>query len=232
VAQYTIILTFGAAVAIETNLSAGLDPLLLGSALVIINLSILALAIGLAFRRYRKETRLRLQAKWSQASRLEPASGFTAGKFATTLDAVARNHVPPSSCLAFWYATAGGARRALRSGIASRDQASKLAQGAGVVLTLHQPHELDAFDEAYFPYDTRDAVLCCALPLHLLQRLPGDATESAVRVLSGAVLLALRGSYFGSLLNPNPWFNGQVLLPPHQVRNSRARNGTVLNICS
>jgi hypothetical protein len=42
-------------------------------------------------------------------------------------------------------------------------------------------------------------------------------SEAALCVIPVEVLTALRGSYFGSLLDPQPWYQGGIFLPPHQI---------------
>jgi hypothetical protein len=54
-AQYVLLLTFGSGLVIETELSKGLSPMLLGSLLVIINMSVLLVALGFAAARSYRE---------------------------------------------------------------------------------------------------------------------------------------------------------------------------------
>lgn len=215
-AQCTIILTFGSAVAIETNLSQGLNPLLLGVVLFCVNLSILILAIAMAFRRFRIRQVAAVKQLEQQAKKLELASFFSAVKFKTTFDAIKRNYVPPSSCLMFWYCTVAEAREALQSGIPVM-RANFRHSEPGIVFTMLQPHEISSNESATFPDEIREAVLACSLPRHMLQRLPVPLSNSSLRILPGKVLSALRGSYFADLPNPRPWYEGNILLPPQCI---------------
>eukprot|EP00613_Pedinella_sp_CCMP2098_P082229 CAMPEP_0171992938 /NCGR_PEP_ID=MMETSP0993-20121228/278194_1 /TAXON_ID=483369 /ORGANISM="non described non described, Strain CCMP2098" /LENGTH=708 /DNA_ID=CAMNT_0012645989 /DNA_START=729 /DNA_END=2856 /DNA_ORIENTATION=+ len=84
--------------------------------------------------------------------------------------------------------------------------------------------ELDELDIATF--QKREAMLAVSVPWHLLRHHDpprtvdqGGALSStqALCVLPAQVLTALRGTNFGSLLEPEPWFQSGVLVPPHQI---------------
>jgi hypothetical protein len=216
VAQYTVILTFGSALAIETNLSQGLNPLLFGVVLFSINLSVIILALAMAFRRF-KIGQLEIEKQKSkQAGKLEFGANFSAQKFRTTFDAISRNYLPPSSCLVYWYCTVAEASKALESGIPALN-ACLLHSEPGIVFTMDQPHDMDPAESSVFPSEEREAVLACSLPRHLLQRLPGFPSTSSFRFFPGKVLCALRGSYFEDIQNPGPWYERKVMLPPQRI---------------
>jgi len=166
VAQFSILMTYGAALVIETDLSHGMSDGVLGTILVFTNLAVIGLALWLGYSRYRLEVARELAAKQNQAQRVEWAVGFSDEKFSTTFEAIDKNIVPASHAMLFWYGPLEAAQRALASGVPATD-----ALGGGVALTLHRPHELDANDDAAFPPHLREAILvlsvrtCCTCML-------------------------------------------------------------------
>lgn len=85
VAQYCVLLTFGAALVIETGLSRELNSFFLGLSLVLSNLLIAVLIASVCVSRFRSHEReLAVRIK-GQAQSIEWAIGFSATKFQTTL---------------------------------------------------------------------------------------------------------------------------------------------------
>ena len=88
-AQYTILITFYAALSIDTGsmMDFGLNDLGMGLMLVFTNLAIFALALYLGWARFRKD-QIKEALKRSKASKIEDASNFSDGKFASTFSVV------------------------------------------------------------------------------------------------------------------------------------------------
>jgi hypothetical protein len=218
IAQYAVFLTFSAALVIDTSLGDGLDPLLFGVILLLVNLVVFAVAVALSLARYRTDWLNAKKKKEMHASKLENAIAFTNQKFATTFHSIEQNVIPPSQCLVFCYCSALTARIAIVSGI------HILEEVGGIVFTLHLPRDLDDNDRKLFP--NREAMLACSIPRGLLCKLtayqmmslnlPDDDAES-LRFLNSNVLRALRPSYFGDIPRPSPWFAGYLLLPPFSI---------------
>ena len=144
-----------------------------------------------------------------QALKIEWAAHFDANKFATTFEAVQRAFIPPSHALIFHYSTLARAQAMIDSGV----PCSKHFRGA--VFTLHSPKELDAQDDTTFPH--QEVVLACSIPRFLLTPLNKGGPSCGLRIVPSASLTAVRGGDFGSLRNPDPWYEGQVLLPPRCI---------------
>jgi hypothetical protein len=231
VAQYCVLGVFGAALVIDTGLDNGLDPFILGSVLLIGNLSVAGLVLSSSGQRYWQERRTRHSLKARQAQNIEWACGFSEEKFATTLDQVERAHVVPDHALVFWYGTLAEVEAMLKQGVPA--QKSPVNPG-GILVTLSRPHELDVADRAVFCI--REAVLALSFPRVLLQplqdstkqRKPTHGTSSASSSASSSssprlflfpvdALLALRSAYFQELADATLWFQGDLLLPPRQI---------------
>jgi hypothetical protein len=88
-AQYTILITFYAALSIDTGsmMDFGLNDLGMGLMLVFTNLAIFALALYLGWARFRKD-QVKEALKRGKASKIEDASNFSDGKFASTFSVV------------------------------------------------------------------------------------------------------------------------------------------------
>jgi len=95
-AQDTICLTFGAALAIDVGLSQNLDGMAFGVILVAVSTCVVALAVGLTARRSRLELKAKKKKAKYTAKKVEWAIGFSAEKFDTTFNAVDSNAVPRS----------------------------------------------------------------------------------------------------------------------------------------
>ena len=65
---------------------------------------------------------------------------------------------------------------------------------------------------ALFP--CRDAFVACSVLKESLEPLSAGDDESPLRILPAAVLTAMRGTYFGDVVDPGPWLDGELLLPP------------------
>ena len=217
IAQYALLVTFGSALAIGTNLTRNQHEIVIGIALVLTNLAILVFALFIAVRRfiiYQRKDRLRLE---SQAQEIEWAVSFLPKKWATTFEAISRDAIPRSHCLVFWYTSLEGARNALRSGIPALESGGLAYTKAGVVFTLHNPSEIDPDDMIVFPKRRQEAVLACSVRRCLLSRITGELQDSSLRILPGSVLQALRGKNFDTIIDPKLWFEGGIFLPPQQI---------------
>jgi hypothetical protein len=219
VAQYAVLMTFGTALVIEVDVARGMNPLVLGLLLSAANLAIVTLLVFVNAVRYMQQRRERHDKKARQAEAVEWAVGFSKNKFATTLSKVEKEHLPPTHALVYWYGSMSDAKAAIRSGL----PALHASTVSGVVVTLHRPHEMDESDAATFT--NQEAMLACAVPWDLLKQHEttitvddgGARSSSALCVIPVEVLTAVRGSYFGALIDPQPCFQGGVLLPPHQI---------------
>ena len=197
------------ALAIGSKLSKNANNLALGAALFVVNLAVIVLVFMMAAWRNIQERKARAAQLERQALKIEWAAHFDANKFATTFDAVQRAFIPPSHALVFHYSTLAQAKAMIDSGIPSKKHYR------GAAFTVHSPKELDAQDHACFP--SQEAVLACSVPRHLLTPLNKGQPLCGLRVVPSASLSAVRGGDFGSLRNPDPWYEGQVLLPPRCI---------------
>ena len=117
-AQFVILLTYYAALSIDTGIMIdfGLKDLGMGIFLVLVNLSICFLSLWLGWerlQRYRDSEEL-LQAK---ANLIENAAGFTQDKFSTTFEAISQTSVSSSHILVFHYTTLRLAKLGRESGV-------------------------------------------------------------------------------------------------------------------
>jgi len=210
VAQYAILTTFGAALAIDVQLDSGLNDFIFGVLLCFVNVVVIFLALYLSAMRYFHDmSQFRAARDRTANGKIEWAVGFDKNKHTTTLDAIAENFVSPSQCIAFVYCSTSVANKALKQGV----HALHREGDAGILFTLHRPYELNKIDKAVFPH-WEEAVLVCCLPMIFLSTLEG---APGLRLLKGNVLKAFRGDYFGDIADPRPWFEGGVLLPPKQI---------------
>jgi hypothetical protein len=229
IAQYVILVTFYAALAINTGtmVTFGLGGVGMGVALLLVNLSIFGLALWLGWERYRRD-RARHERLQRNADRVEEAAYFNDEKFKTTFDAIAASSVPAFHVLAFHYTSAEVARMARHSGLPAD------AAWGGIPFTLRRPHQASAAgspERAVFMsrgdrFQTIgsksqelafDSVLAFALPTRLLEPLPGFEHDPCLFRLTDDVFRSLRPTTFSTVLNPWPWLRGCVLLPPTAV---------------
>ena len=75
---------------------------------------------------------------------------------------------------------------------------------------MNQPHDLTDVEIAHFL--CRDAFVACSVLKESLEPLPAGDDESPLRILPAAVLTAMRGTYFGDVVDPGPWLAGELLL--------------------
>eukprot|EP00615_Pteridomonas_danica_P006247 CAMPEP_0114341470 /NCGR_PEP_ID=MMETSP0101-20121206/9069_1 /TAXON_ID=38822 ORGANISM="Pteridomonas danica, Strain PT" /NCGR_SAMPLE_ID=MMETSP0101 /ASSEMBLY_ACC=CAM_ASM_000211 /LENGTH=693 /DNA_ID=CAMNT_0001475085 /DNA_START=3333 /DNA_END=5414 /DNA_ORIENTATION=+ len=232
VAQVAILITFYAALSIETGvmMDFGLGGLGMGLFLVLTNLVIFGLLLFLAYQRFKRERKQR-NAIVLTASRTEDASHFSAEKFITTFTAISHRSVPASHVLLFHYTSFALGQMARRSGIAA------LKKYNGIAFSLRCPNHtapverhvfsnsdgrVDSWDGSAFP---NNEVIVLALPRHLLQPLPGYEDDPCLCCLSAPVLQALRASTFATVLDNSPWIEGIVMLPPQCILRSYALVG-------
>jgi len=151
-AQFAILITFYAALSIDTGvmMDFGLEDLGMGLTLAFVNFSLFVLALYLGWSRYRKD-QVKEALKRSKALRIEDASTFTEGKFTSTF-AVVQASLPASHTLCFFYCPAAVADLSQESGIPAKDRWS------GVPFTLRQPHHTTENDLRVFsPASERDS---------------------------------------------------------------------------
>ena len=80
---------------------------------------------------------------------------------------------------------------------------------------MHQPHDLTDVEIAHFP--RRDAFVACSVLKESLEPISDGDHQSPLRILPAAVLTAMRGTYFGDVVDPGPWLDGELLLPPQWI---------------
>jgi Na+/melibiose symporter-like transporter len=104
VAQYAILVTFMAALVLETDSleKFGLSDFSLGAILSMINVCIIFLAFFIGWRRYIKE-RKEEKSVLSKRVKMEWAANFGKTKFLTTFQFTIHRNVPQSHCLCFYY---------------------------------------------------------------------------------------------------------------------------------
>ena len=104
IAQYAILVTFMAALMLETDSvdTFGLGDFALGCILCMVNAFILLLAVFVGWRRYRKERKVE-KSLLSKQVKMEWATNFTEGKFESTFQFTIHRNVPQSHCLCFYF---------------------------------------------------------------------------------------------------------------------------------
>lgn len=213
VAQYAVLITFGSALVLEVEIFQGLNSWALGSLLCIVNLVIITMVLRMSLVRYFSDRAFSRASKMKSANgKVEWAVGFSEGKLKTTFDAVTEHYVSSSQGLVFTYCSCSSATMALREGIPALLYDEHELEG--ILFSLHRPYELDSTDRQMF--SSFEVVLACSVPLTLLSRL-ALPSQASLRLLPGSVLKALRGSYFGDVVDPTGWFDGFVYLPPNQI---------------
>jgi hypothetical protein len=241
IAQFVILITFYAALAIDTGvmIDFGLKDLGMGIFLVLVNVSIFLLSVYLGWMRFKRELRLR-ELMVAKANTIEQAGWFTDDKFKTTFEAISHNSVTASHVLMFHYTTLALAKMALDSGVPA------LNSFGGVPLTIRRPHQLTDSDRKAFqdvcdggelasegkpggseadkiPRLTKipgcpfEAVLAISLPIRVLDPLPGYENDDGLCVVPLEVLQCMRPTSFVGVLKPKPWLEGYVLLPPPSI---------------
>jgi hypothetical protein len=114
------------------------------------------------------------------------------------------------------------AKQLMKRNSQTTDRNPSCATSGGVFLTLHEPSQLDSADLTVFPLDQREVCLALSVPRSILARPtfkdqetlpPGDS----LFVVPGTVLRALRPSGFLNVLDPAPWYRGELLLPSKNI---------------
>ena len=178
VAQYAILVTFMAALVLETDSleKFGLDDFMLGLLLSLVNLCIIFLAFFIGWRRYRKE-RKAAKSELSKRVKMEWAAHFSQGKFESTFQFTVHRNVPQSHCLCFYFTSLEQAGIILKTGLLPA-----LKETNGIVVSLWGPHRIVDDGDPSLAYmgrlaASREAVLCLSLPHHLLWSLSNVAAE-------------------------------------------------------
>jgi hypothetical protein len=119
----------------------------------------------------------------------------------------------------------------------------------GIVFTTHLPHELRELETPFFEGE-RDVMLAISINARFLvpainqeeEELSSSGTTEPSEGSKGpdvpylwlvpsAVLSAMRSEYYGDVLDPQPWLDNKVLLPPHcivrayQLNDSQNKRG-------
>ena len=205
--QIVIFVVFGAAVTIESDVKV--NPTLFGSLLCVATVGILGAAAAASLQRHFRKQRLARWKREQTVQKIEWACNFSATKFRTTFEKVMETAIPPSHALVFVYGSISQVKKMLRSGIIVDDESG------GIVVSLHQPHELTDAEDAFFP--RREAFVACSVLKESLEPFAADDAESPLRLVSAAVLTAMRGTHFGDVVDPCPWLEGKILLPPQSI---------------
>jgi hypothetical protein len=145
VAQYAILITYYAALAIETGvmISFGLEDLGMGLFLCATNLLVFALVLGLGWRRFHRQHAAEEQRK-RKADRRESAHGFSKQKFKTTFEAINHSSVPASHVMLFYYASLADATLAQCTGIPAQ------RRFGGIPFTIRAPHDITSAEDEIF----------------------------------------------------------------------------------
>ena len=205
--QIVIFVVFGAAVTVESDVKV--NPTLFGVVLCVATAGILAAATAASLQRHFRKQRVARWKREQMVQKIEWACNFSATKFRTTFEKVMETAIPPSHALAFVYGSISQVKKMLRSGIVVDDESG------GIVVSLHQPHELTDAEDVFFP--RREAFVACSVLKESLEPFAADDAESPLRLVSAAVLTAMRGAYFGDVVDPAPWLEGKILLQPQCI---------------
>lgn len=185
--------------------------------------SILGLALVLGGSRLIEE-RDEKKKKHMKAVHVEWAVGFSASKFQTTFEAIHHGVVPASHSLVFHYTSLHGAKKCLKSGIPAH------SSNVGVLVSFRRPHELTESDIVLFkkacsfpPYPNSlrprpfECVLALSLPSRLLHAVPGKENDPCIRFIPANLIVAMRPVTFSAVVEPTPWVDRVVLLPPSTI---------------
>jgi hypothetical protein len=206
-AQIVIFIVFGAAVAIEGNVNV--DPFLLGTLLCVVTIGIVASAAAASLSRHLRKQRLARSKREASVQKIEWACHFSATKFHTTFEKITETAIPPSHALVFFYSSIARVKKIIRSGIRVDEDSD------GVIVTLSQPHELTDMEDTLFP--CQEGFVACSVLKESLVPFAAENATSSLRIIPAGFLTAMRGSYFGDLVDPTPWLQGHSLLPPHCI---------------
>jgi hypothetical protein len=212
VTQCAILSLFFYAVVWDSGLLVGLEDTL---GLILFGLVISIVLCVFVFAR--KEERKRDFAKKAKflavQSTIEWAVGFSDTKMNTSLEAIAQTSLPASHSLVYYFCSVPAASRALSSGIPAVSGANN---ESGIVFSVRPFHELSTRMRSLLAVDTADVMLTISLLTDLLDPVASSGEDYAVH-LSSRILSAMRPYYFGSVIEPGPWTEGQLLLPPQCI---------------
>jgi len=238
IAQIAILLTFYAAMSIETGvmMTFGLSGFGMGLFLVLCNISICFLVIMIGIYRFKKNKK-KAEVIQSNAEKFEWAVSFNAEKFRTTFVSINERFVPTANVLLFHYTSSHLAKVAMRSGL------SALVKFNGIPFTLHHPHQTNDNDKQVFgnqqqkqqqssssssstslqhEYDVEkynnvfpnEVLLVLSLPRTLLRPLKGYENEDYLYCIQDCILSAMRSLHPSNIVDVKPWVDGISLLPP------------------
>jgi hypothetical protein len=92
----------------------------------------------------------------------------------------------------------------------------------GIPFTLHHPHRLTDSEKEVF--GSVEAFVACSLPRRLLEEgVSGSedtSSSSSLLWLPSRILRAMRGSYFGDVIDPRPWEAGALILPYQCIKRA------------
>jgi len=184
----------------------------------------------------------------SSRVKIEWACTFTPNKFKTTFESVTVSSVPSTHCLLYHYASLNEITNYVRCGMKvnshikgilfslhhpnelTREEKS-LFKNCEALVACSLPRKL------LFPYIPElmgsSTLLPSVSPLSSSQQQEEEfnhqfnnnnnnheALSSKMFILSNKILLAMRGTYFGSIVDPRPWFDGEALLSPHCIKRA------------
>jgi len=213
IADIVIYLTFASALMIETGLNDGVNNLLFGLILIIVNFSVLAAGISGAIFRTKLDREKLIKQKEKLVSKIENGIKFSAHDFETVFDKIIHYEKTSSQCLFFYFDTIEEITSILHHGIPIKESTK------GIIFTVLHPLDLTSVEKRYFK--STDAFIVCTLPQRLLQPVKGyNLSRSAMWLLPYGVIKTLRGMYFGELSDQIPWEEGKLLLPPHCIKRA------------
>jgi hypothetical protein len=146
-------------------------------------------------------------------STIEWAVDFSSSKMNSSLHAVAQTSLPASHSIVYYLCSVATAARALSSGIPAEVGAN---DEAGIVFSLRPYHELSKRMQSLLAIDSADCMLAVSIKTSFLYPV-ATSGEDYVVLLSSRILSAMRPYYYGSVIEPGPWEDGQMLLPPQCI---------------
>jgi hypothetical protein len=266
IACVVIFLTFSGSRVIETGVSNGIDDLLFGCILLVINLFILCVSLFAAYiqeKQYRDKIRAR---KDKNVKLIEWACGFSKVKFDTTLETIKKTVIPQTHAAFIYYGSLVEIKQILRSGIElkappppSSSSSSNIPSFEfhenikntndndscfdGILFTKHHPFLLSNSEIELFK--CREAFVVCSLPKNLMTKISkktnielqsfhqneveeselvhdmnDNNVEEDIWVLKRSVLESLRSFNYESIVDPEPWLEGKLLLPPQCIKRA------------
>jgi hypothetical protein len=220
IGDLVIYLVFASSLMIETGLNQGVDTVLFGIILVMVNCSVLGIGISGAFLRTKLDREEVFKQKSKNITKVEYACKYSSIQFQNIFEVINQNEIPPSHVLMFYYGSLNDIHHMLYSGI----HVNKYRPG--IIFTILHPGQLSLLEKRYFSNNI-EAFIVCSLPQRLLTILPGEDDDITTHgksislwLLPNGVLRSMRGMYFDDLVDPHPWEEGKLLLPPQCIKRA------------